>query len=213
MENMRIMENGKNINKHKYGHDHGGIERQKQGISSFNMQDSKLIFKELGLCAGDVFLDLGCGAGDYAMVAAKIVGDSGIVYALDRWEEVAKALSDKAASQGFRNIRALQSDIVSKLPLEDKTIDTCLIAQVLHGINSPENTRNLVMEISRVLKPGGCLAILEMKKEDFGFGPPMHVRLLPEEVEVILEPYGFKKINVVSFEYSYLIQLKSGQES
>ena len=196
------------MNKHGAGHDHGGVERQKQGISSFGMQDSKLIFKELELCEGDVFLDLGCGAGDYAMAAAKIVGDSGRVYALDRWEEVAKALSDKAKTNGLHNITALQSDIASKLPLEDKTIDTCLIAQVLHGINSPENTRNLIMEISRVLKPGGRLAILEMKKEDFGFGPPMHVRLLPEEVENITAQYGFKKINVVNFEYSYLIQLK-----
>jgi len=193
----------------KHGHDHGGVERQKQGISSFNMQDSKLVFKALGLCEGDVFLDLGCGAGDYAIVAAKTVGDSGMVYALDKWEEVAKALSDKAATQGLRNITALQSDVVSKLPLKDKIIDVCLIAQVLHGISSPEKMSTMIMEISRVLKPCGRLAILEMKKEDFGFGPPMHMRLLPEDIETMVERYGFKKISVVNFEYSYLIQFKN----
>ena len=193
----------------RHRHDHGGVERQKQGVSSFDMQDSKLVFKELELCEGDVFLDLGCGAGDYAMLAAKIVGDSGRVYAIDRWEEVIDALSEKANNQRLRNIKAIKSDIISLLPLEDKVIDVCLIAQVLHGFNLLTDTRMFFTEIFRVLKPGGRLAILEFRKEEVGFGPPMNIRLSPEEIEAVIARYGFKKENLLNFEYSYLTWFKA----
>ena len=189
-------------------HDHGGIERQKQGVSSFDLQDSKLVFDELKLNDGGSFLDLGCGAGNYAIQAAKIVGDTGTVYALDQWEEVIDALLKKAITQGLRNIRAIKSDIISLLPLEDKIIDVCLIAQVLHGFDLSQDTKILFAEISRVLKPAGRLAILEFKKEEVGFGPPMNIRLLPEEIEAVIAQYGFKKENLLNFEHSYLIQFK-----
>ena len=77
---MTIRWNDMNIiNKHRHEHAHGGFERQKQGVSSFDLQDSKLVFRELKLNKGVSFLDLGCGAGDYVIQASKIVGNSGIV--------------------------------------------------------------------------------------------------------------------------------------
>ncbi|MFA5351057.1 MAG: methyltransferase domain-containing protein [Candidatus Omnitrophota bacterium] len=192
----------------RHRHDHGGIERQKQGVSSFDLQDSRLVFDELKLNDGESFLDLGCGAGNYAIQAAKIVGDTGAVYALDQWEEVIDALSKKAIAQGLRNIRAIKSDIISLLPLEDKVVDVCLIAQVLHGFDLSRDTKKLFAEISRVLKPAGRLAILEFRKEEANFGPPMNIRLLPEEIEAVIAQYGFKKENLLNFEHSYLIQFK-----
>jgi ubiquinone/menaquinone biosynthesis C-methylase UbiE len=154
-------------------HDHGGIHRQKQGISSFAMQDAQLVFRELKLNKGDNFLDLGCGAGDYAIEAAQIIGSSGAVYALDRWSGVIKNLEIKARTRGLNNIRAIESDILSLLPLNSNIIDVCLMAQVLHGFGKFNNAETLFLEISRILKPGGRVAVLEFKKEKVGFGPPM----------------------------------------
>jgi ubiquinone/menaquinone biosynthesis C-methylase UbiE len=187
-------------------HDHGGVDRQKQGVSSYNMQDSKIVFGELKLNEGDFFLDLGCGAGDYAIQAAKLVGQKGMVYALDRWEEVVDSISEKADIQGLTNIRALKANIVSSLPIEDKAIDVCLIAQVLHGFDLSKDTKILFKEISRVLRPGGRLSILEFTKKDVGFGPPMHIRLSPQKIESVLAQHGYKKITLADYECSYLIQ-------
>lgn len=189
-------------------HDHGGVDRQKQGVSSFEMQDSKLVFGELKLNEGDFFLDLGCGAGDYAIQAAKIVGHNGRVFALDQWKEVIDAMSEKANAHGLRNISVFESDIISLLPIEDRIIDVCLIAQVLHGFNLSKDAINLFKEISRVLKPHGRLAILEFTKKNVGFGPPMGIRLSPEEIESTMVQYGYKKISLADYECSYLIQFQ-----
>jgi len=193
-------------NQQRQKHDHGGIERQKQGVSSFDIQDSQIVFSALKLNKGNVFLDLGCGAGDYAIAAAKIVGSAGVVYALDRWKEVMSGLTEKARSCGLGNVKAIKSDVVSLLPLKDKTIDVCLIAQVLHGLDISKAAKVLFTEIYRVLKPDGRAAIIEFKKEEVGFGPPMHIRLSPKEIEAVMAGYGFKKINLVNFSYSYLLQ-------
>ena len=193
-------------NQQKHEHDHGGIERQKQGISSFDLQDSKLVFHELKLNEGDVFLDLGCGAGDYAIQAARLVGNTGIVYALDKWEEVILGLTEKAKLSSLGNIKAVKSDIFSLLPLKDKTVDVCLMAQVLHGSDLLKNAKILFNEIQRILKPDGRVAIIEFKKEEVSFGPPMHMRLLPEDIAVVMAQYGFRKINLTNFKYSYLAQ-------
>jgi len=103
-------------------HDHGGVDRQKQGVSSFDMQDSQLVFGELKLNQGDFFLDLGCGKGDYAIQASKIVGHNGRVYALDRWKEVIDAVKEKARSLGLHNISAIEADVISSLPIEERLL-------------------------------------------------------------------------------------------
>jgi ubiquinone/menaquinone biosynthesis C-methylase UbiE len=190
----------------KHRHDHEGDEQQKQGISSFTMQDSNLVFDELKLNESDFFLDLGCGAGDYSIQAAKIVGQKGKVYAIDQWQEVVDSVSEKADVQGILNISAIKSNIISSLPIEDKIIDACLLAQVLHGVGLPADAKDLFAEISRVLKPSGRLAILEFTKKDVGFGPPMHIRLSPEEIEEALKQYGYEMNSFVDYECSYLIQ-------
>ncbi len=177
-----------------------------KGPSSFSMQDPKLIFDELDLKPGQAFLDMGCGTGDYTIQASKMIGASGMVYALDMWEDLVTNLAEKADSNGLKNIKAMVADITDVLPIDDRSIDICFIATVLHGIELHKNKENLFSEINRVLKPKGRLSIVNCKKEEQPFGPPLHMRLSPEEMESIALEYGFEKINLVDLGYNYMIQ-------
>ncbi len=181
---------------------HNGLHR---GPSSFYKHDSDLVFKKLALHSGDTLLDLGCGAGDYSIYAAKIVGESGAVYALDLHQEMLDNICEKAHAQGLSNIHPVVSDIRQRVDLPDDRIDTCLIATVLHTIDFPTDKAILFSEVRRVLKPEGKLAVIECKKENSLHGPPMMIRISPEELETGLVEYGFSKTEYIDLGPNYMM--------
>ena len=189
--------------KEEFGHKCGGV----RGPSSFHMHNPDVVFGEIGLKSGENFMDLGCGSGDYAIYAARIVGDKGTVYAIDKWETIVTNLIGIADSLGLENIIGAISDITNPLPVNDSCIDVCFVSTVLHTLNM-NKSMPLLKEIRRVLKPDGRLSIIECKKQGQSFGPPQNVRLSPEEIEELVMLYGFKKIGCTDLGYNYLIQFK-----
>lgn len=174
--------------------------------SSFWMHDPKVVFNELKLKEGDCFLDMGCGPGDYAIQASKIVGWSGVVYALDKSELLVAGLKRRASEEGITNIVAMVADATKPLPIKEGCADVCLVATVFHIPDITKRANVLCDEIRRVLKPDGRLAVIECHKKDLSFGPPQHMRLLPEELEDLISPYGFRKESLVDLGYNYMIQ-------
>lgn len=178
----------------------------RKGPSSFWMHNPELIFKELDLGPGDVFLDLGCGTGDYSIHAAEKVGEAGIVYATDIQKELIDNLVKNAEITGLKNIRAIVNDIREQLPFEDKSVNVCLISTVLHSLNLEYAGKMIFSEVRRVLKPGGRLVIIECKKEDMKFGPPLSLRISPEEIEKHVYEFGFETISTVDIGFNYMIK-------
>ncbi|WP_347490506.1 class I SAM-dependent methyltransferase [Desulfoscipio sp. XC116] len=162
------------------------------------------MFEKLALNEGDTLLDLGCGAGDYSLYAAKIVGESGNVYALDLWQDMLDKVCEEAATQGIHNIHPVVSDIRKRINIPDKSIDACLIATVLHTLDFSLAQTKLFAELKRTIKFLGKLAIIECKKENTFHGPPLHMRISPEELEKGLGEYGFKKIDYADWGTNYM---------
>lgn len=163
------------------------------GKSSFDLIDRE---KALGLIAakpGSRFLDLACGFGHYSLAIAERIGDHGRVYAVDLWPEGIAALSREIAKRGIANIRPIVADIRNKLPIEESSIDACLLATILHDL-SQEDRRSTLQEIVRLLKPGGMLTVIEFKKIDKGPGPPIAIRMDGAEIDALVTPYGFTKV-------------------
>ncbi len=185
-------------------HTHGPQGRQR-GPSSFHMHDPDNVFQELDLKEGDSFADLGCGPGDYSIGASRIVGESGTVYAVDKWKYLIDGLKAEAKSQGVANIEAMVADITEPLPMADDAVDACLLATVIHTLHSAKEARAIFNEIHRILRPSGRLGIIECKKEDQPFGPPVEMRLSHVQVENMVIPCGFKKIRLVDLSFNYLI--------
>ncbi|KIX11108.1 class I SAM-dependent methyltransferase [Dethiosulfatarculus sandiegensis] len=191
-----------NTNQHKCGE---SPHRRGRGPSSYWMHDPQLVFQKLKLRPGDLVADLGCGPGDYSLEAAREVQPEGHVFALDRWGDALTALTERARENGIHNLEIMEANIVSMLPLGDGTMDLCLISTVLHIFPWPKFDLNLFPEIVRVLKPGGRLAIIECKKEETNWGPPMNLRISPEEMNRGLKPYGFTQINYTDLGKTYMI--------
>lgn len=191
---------------HYDGENRYGQNGHRRCRSSFWIHDPEQVFSELNLRDGDCFLDMGCGSGDYAIRASEIVGNSGKVFALDRWQDGIDDLTEKAGSLRLNNLRAIAADITAPLPIEDGSIDVCFLATVLHIFKLADVEGVLFNEIRRVLKPGGRIVIINCKREIQPFGPPVHMRQSPEELEGCINSYGFEKTSLADLGFHYMIQ-------
>jgi ubiquinone/menaquinone biosynthesis C-methylase UbiE len=178
------------------------------GKSSFDLIDAEKFFQELNLQKRISFLDVASGRGAYSLAVSDIIGPQGSVFAVDLWAEGIEMLRAAAQEWGFDNITAFVSDVGRRIPVEDQSIDVCLMATVLHDFVEDRIDRGVLTEVGRVIKPAGLLAVIEFKKIDGPPGPPIHIRLSPEEVADMLDPYGFKKEHSVDVgPHNYLIML------
>jgi ubiquinone/menaquinone biosynthesis C-methylase UbiE len=187
---------------------HSKHARHSRGPSSYWMHDPDVVFNQLALKLGDWFLDLGSGPGDYSLRAAKLVGEKGRVFALDKWEQAFQQASERAREMGYAQIKPVLTDLNQALPLNDRSIDLCLMSTVLHSFARPKFGHKVFAEIKRVLKPQGRLAIIECKKEDQSWGPPKHMRISPEEMCQGLKPVGFKKTAYTDLGKTYMLQFE-----
>ena len=182
------------------------------GKSSFDLIDVETFFQEIDLKPGIVFLDVACGRGAYCLKASEIIGSTGTVYAVDLWQEGIEQLKASAVQENVLNIKAFVGDAGRHIPVDDQTVDACLMATVLHDFVEDQISKEVLHEIVRVLKTDGLLAIVEFIKIEGPPGPPVHIRLSPEAVGDILAPYGFSKVRLTDigpFNYLMLFR-KSG---
>lgn len=181
------------------------ITTHKGRSNSFWMHDPVQIFGELYLAPNEVFLDLGCGVGQYSIYASNIIRKTGTIYALDKNETLIRELKEKAILKGLSNIQAMCVDITNTLPLDDNSIDVCLVATVLHGITEEDDRNSIFREIRRVLKPSGRLFTIDCSKKDDSFGPPMSMRLAPEQIESYALRHDFRLRKTIDIGFNYML--------
>lgn len=160
------------------------------GRSSADFLDARRVLRDIGLSEGQVVLDAGSGSGHFSKAASNLVGPGGTVWALDSDQPSLDQLTRDIFTSGIRNIRPLLADLAGPLPVKSGSVDLCLLVNVLHGLAWDKTAPGALGELARVLKPGGRLAVVEFKKMQMDFGPPLEVRLEPGDVERLAAPAG-----------------------
>ncbi|MGQ9719614.1 MAG: hypothetical protein ACUVWK_07265 [Nitrososphaerales archaeon] len=67
------------------------------------------------------------------------------------------------------------------------------------------NKKRIIEEINRVLKYNGDALIVDFKKEDTGFGPPIAIRISKDGATDFFEKKGFVTLQVRMLSYHYLL--------
>jgi SAM-dependent methyltransferase len=104
-------------------------------------------------------LDVGCGAGDVALLAAELVGESGMVVGIDRSE--AAILAARARAGTAKNVRFLVNSLDDNLGTE--SFDVVIGRYVLIF---QDDVTSFIRASARLVKPGGILAFHEIDDAD-----------------------------------------------
>ena len=120
-------------------------------FSRFMDKDAEQFFRRLGVESGTRLLDVGCGAGQLALIAARAGAQvTGCDIAVN-WIEKARA---RAAAEGLE-ITFEEGDAES-LPYQDAQFDA--VVSLIGAMFAPRPER-VAAELTRVCRPGGMIAM------------------------------------------------------
>lgn len=115
------------------------------------------LLRNAGAREGSAILDLGTGAGDVALLAAGIVGSSGLVVSMDRDSDNLAHARKRTADAGITNVTFIQGDIAA--PPTQTLFDIAVGRYVLMYQADPVAT---VRGVAGAISPGGAIAFHEL---------------------------------------------------
>lgn len=128
---------------------------------------TKRLLLQTGIQRGARVLDIGCGSGDVSMLAAEIIGPSGLVVGIDRSADAIAHAKTNAHNRGFQRI------VFNVSSLEDfsstEPFDAILGRLVLAHQPSPSEFLRIAR---RHVGSGGIMAFHEMNTSQAGYSQP-----------------------------------------
>lgn len=119
------------------------------------LRDPYKALKAAGLRSGQAVLEVGCGPGFFTVPAARIVGETGQVYAVDLNPLAIDRVKEKVEREGVANVKTILAD-VSRTSLPSQCFDLAFLFGFTRPIGRMEN---IWSNIHRALKPEGILPV------------------------------------------------------
>ncbi len=162
------------------------------------------VLAQLALFPGMTIGDIGAGTGYFTLPMASAVGAAGRVYAVDVEPRMLELVQDKLTEFRTTNVQCVQGE-ASTTNLADAACDLVFMANVWHEFDSHPA---VLKEVTRILKPGGRIAILDWCADlDSPPGPPKAHRIPKQDVCDLLAKSGFKALSMShAGKFSYLVQ-------
>jgi SAM-dependent methyltransferase len=160
-----------------------------------HIDDPVQLVQQMGIKHGLHVVDLGRGAGFFTKALLEVVGSNGKVTAVDVQQPILDFFHSHVGQH--TNLEVKEADLC-QTGLDSGQYDVAFIAFTLHEVK----VADALLEVSRILKPGGLLIALEWgniepcpERSGKRLGPPEDHRLLPTTLLHHLEEVGFKTIN------------------
>lgn len=163
------------------------------------------LIQDLNLNGKEQILDLGCGSGLLLIEAAKHV-PKGKVYGIDLWKKKDQSGNSKEKTlenvflEGVSNRVEIQTADFRALPFADAMFDVVVSSLAIHNLSNEKERERVLLEMLRVLKPGGKFAVLDIN----------HTK----QYEQVLSKQRLTQLNCSKKNYTYCppIQIVSGKK-
>ena len=143
--------------------------------------EGEIFLRDIGIKENQSILDFGCGNGNYTIPAAKVVGERGRVYAVDKNKESLGKLMQRSEKIGLKNIERIDVSERIKVPLQEESVDVVLLYDVIHLV---DNRRKLLTEMHQVLKTNALISVYPKHHQE-----DMNMEL--DDVKEEIESAGF----------------------
>lgn len=142
------------------GHTQAELARLMQQAAYYERQ-TRLHLVDAGLSPGQHVIDFGCGVGDVAFLAARLVGPSGRVVGADRSKEAVLTARYRARQLGLANVEFICADdeaLLSCVPTS--SFDAVVGRMVLMYQSDPTLC---LKRLATLLRPGGVVMFQEVQ--------------------------------------------------
>jgi SAM-dependent methyltransferase len=149
----------------------GSDERERQRLehqASLLDEITERFLREAGLKPGMRVLDLGCGVGDVAMLAARIVGPLGEVVAVDRDPAMVETARGRADGTGLR-VRVMEADVMH-LDLDEEPFDAAIGRLILMHL---PDAMTALRAVTAHVREGGIVAFQDFTTAEVRVYPPL----------------------------------------
>ena len=147
-----------------------------------------LLIRALDLRPGMVVADIGAGSGIISLLMAEQVAPDGTVLAVDIQKQMLSLISKKLREYKIENVKPVLG--TKKSPkLEPASVDLALFVDVYHEFEFPYE---MMLEISKSMKPGGRVVLVEYRKEDPGVPIKLVHKMTQEQVKIELGHAEFR---------------------
>lgn len=170
--------------------------------------DPKKNIEQSGIHSGMKVADIGAGSGFHTFEASKLLVGGGTIYAIDVQKELLDRIKNRADKENISNIEIILGDVEKQggTKLADKTIDICLLCNILFQL---EDKKNAILEMKRILVPGGKILLIDWSDSFGGLGPHKNTVVKENDAIELFEQNGFsKEKNVFAGAHHYGMILK-----
>lgn len=145
----------------------------------------------LGVAPGKSVADIGAGSGWFTVRAAKRVGASGVVYAVDINREAIAYVGKRAKKEKLENVKTILGKTDDPL-LPTDSVDAVLLLKTYHEVAEPVA---LLKNLRLALRPGAKVGIIDRNGngEDHGVGKDVVLAEAKQAGYRLLEQYDFVK--------------------
>jgi arsenite methyltransferase len=125
------------------------------------------LIEEFQIAGDERVLDVGCGRGAVLTMLAKLL-PRGRAVGIDLWSKVDQsgnspdATERNLVAEGVRDRCQLMTGDMRALPFHDASFNLIVSSLAIHNIRDPAGRSKAIDELSRVLEPGGRLAIADL---------------------------------------------------